>query len=89
VSAYLETILDDLRSGLAHRAAMRRRRARTAGATATTATALIVAALVSAPFVTHPAPAAAGDGTLTARLLAGDSCPDGIACLPRPADKSP
>ena len=84
MTAHLELILDDLRAGLRHRAAARRRRARAAGATATTATALTLALLAAAPLVTHTQPAAAGSGTLTARLLAGDTCPDGLACLPRP-----
>lgn len=85
MSAHLELILDDLRAGLRHRAAVRRRRARAAGATATTAMALGLAFFAAAPLIAGNGSVAAGDGTLTARLLSGDSCPDGIACLPAPA----
>ena len=87
MSAHLELILQDLRAGLRHRAELRRRRARAAGATATTVTALVLAFLASAPLMAGNAPGGSGDGTLTARLLAGDACPDGIACLPDPAGR--
>lgn len=88
MSHHLELILDDLRAGLRHRAAMRRRRARAAGATVTTAMALALAFLVSAPLIRAPAPSGPGDGTLTARLLSGEGCPDGIACFPVPTKGS-
>ena len=84
MSTHLEVILEDLRHGLRHRADLRRKRARAAGATATSAAVVAAAVFLGAPFVTHPPSAAAGDGTLTARLLAGHDCPDGIACLPAP-----
>lgn len=80
MSRHLELILGDLRIGLRERAARRRRRTRAAGATLTSVAATGLAILATGSFLGERAQSASGDGTLTARYLAGDPCADALPC---------
>lgn len=80
----LDGILDDLRVGLARRAA-RRRRARAAGATALTSIALAAVAVGSIGVVAETAPSPSSSPSVASRLIVSDDCQD-LACWPGAAE---
>lgn len=69
----LDGILDDLRVGMARRAA-RRRRVRAAGATALTSLALVAAGVGALSFAGQTSATSGSSSTVAAHLITSDDC---------------